>query len=294
MNRYTGWFLPIIILAVVLVCQAQEIININTADVDALMVLPRVGRVLAQHIIDYREANGAFSSIEDLLLVDGIGEAMFEQLRSRVTVTAVGAETVAAEDQPRTTKPTLMMADVFAQFEDEPTISEVQRAAIQYANIDPSRIDTWYRASLSQALVPQVKVTVGHDTDEDDSLSSSSTISVSGGTVTIGPDDITRGESTDYDWSYRLSLDWDLNELVFNKDQLSISGESEDMVELRNDIVDEVSKLYFDRRRLQIEMVLNPSADLKMQIRNELRLQELTAALDALTGGYFARALAEE
>lgn len=61
-------------------------VNLNTADADALDTLPRVGPALAQRIIAWREANGGFRSVDDLLDVSGVGEATLDGLRDRVTV----------------------------------------------------------------------------------------------------------------------------------------------------------------------------------------------------------------
>lgn len=61
-------------------------INLNTADLAALDTLPRVGPAIAQRIIDWREANGRFTSVDDLLSVPGIGEKMLAGLRDLVTV----------------------------------------------------------------------------------------------------------------------------------------------------------------------------------------------------------------
>lgn len=61
-------------------------VNLNTADAAALDQLPRIGPALAQRILDWREANGRFSSVEDLLAVPGIGEKMLAALREMVTV----------------------------------------------------------------------------------------------------------------------------------------------------------------------------------------------------------------
>lgn len=61
-------------------------VNINTADATALDTLPRVGPAMAERIIAWREANGGFSSIEDLLDVSGIGDATLDGMRDLVTL----------------------------------------------------------------------------------------------------------------------------------------------------------------------------------------------------------------
>jgi competence protein ComEA len=61
-------------------------INVNTATAAELEQLPGIGPVLAQRIVEYREANGPFQSIEDIKKVSGIGEAKFEQIKDLITV----------------------------------------------------------------------------------------------------------------------------------------------------------------------------------------------------------------
>ncbi|MEF9935274.1 MAG: ComEA family DNA-binding protein [Clostridium sp.] len=63
-----------------------ETININTADKEQLKTLPRVGDAISQRIIDYREKEGNFKSIEDIKEVSGIGDKMFENLKDKITV----------------------------------------------------------------------------------------------------------------------------------------------------------------------------------------------------------------
>ncbi|OGO15622.1 MAG: hypothetical protein A2Z14_10000 [Chloroflexi bacterium RBG_16_48_8] len=60
--------------------------NINTAKGPDLEELPGIGPSLAQEIIEYRQRNGPFSSIEDLLNVSGIGPAKLEQIRDLIAV----------------------------------------------------------------------------------------------------------------------------------------------------------------------------------------------------------------
>ena len=61
-------------------------ININTADQKTLETLPNIGPERARKIIEYREKNGFFSSIEELLNVPNIGPKIFEGIKDLVTI----------------------------------------------------------------------------------------------------------------------------------------------------------------------------------------------------------------
>jgi comEA protein len=63
-----------------------SIININTADYDTLQLIYGVGPVIAQRIIDYREAHGPFERIEDIQKVKGIGAKTFEKMKNQICV----------------------------------------------------------------------------------------------------------------------------------------------------------------------------------------------------------------
>lgn len=64
----------------------KAVVNINTSDVEQLAKLPGIGKKKAQAIVDYREANGDFTSLEDLALVKGIGKKIVEKLNGNVTL----------------------------------------------------------------------------------------------------------------------------------------------------------------------------------------------------------------
>lgn len=65
---------------------ADDRLDLNTATAEDLQELPGIGKVIAQRIIDYRDLCGHFLDPEQLMEVDGIGEAKYEKIRDLVTV----------------------------------------------------------------------------------------------------------------------------------------------------------------------------------------------------------------
>src|SRR3989338_6770633 len=178
-------------------------------------------------------------------------------------------------------KPLPSTDQLLARFKQEPSIGEIQKAAIQYAEVHPSKIEEWRKAAARRAWLPNLSFNTGIDTNQNVDLDR-------GGTndpdkFIIGPPE------KSFDWSVGVS--WNLSELIWNNDQTSIDTRSRLMVQLRDDILNEVTHLYYERRRLQFEMAVAPMRDLPIQIEKEIRLEELTANIDGLTGGYLSRRL---
>ena len=166
--------------------------------------------------------------------------------------------------------------ELLSNFVHEPTMAQVREVAIRYAEVHPEKIKRWRRQASLEAFMPTLSF--GYDSD------TATNNQIDEGTFP----NFQRLQTVDEDSSLDASVNWDLGELIWNNDQTSIDVRSKLMVELRDDIVDEVTRAYFDRRRLQIDTLTKPSTDQQAQIDAELRLQELTARLDGLTGGYFS------
>ncbi|MDD4979643.1 MAG: hypothetical protein PHC54_00025 [Candidatus Omnitrophica bacterium] len=171
----------------------------------------------------------------------------------------------------------------FLYCQGEPKINEVQQAAIKYAEVEPQKIMRWRKQAAKRAFLPQVNI--GLDRNITDLWHWET------GSSTKTEDDILRKGNDGIGWDVTLS--WDLGELIWNDDQTSIDVRSRLMVELRDEILDEVTKLYFERIRTKAEMDNLSIEDRKKRFEKELKLQELTASIDALTGGYFSRQIHE-
>lgn len=102
MKSLTTLLSPIVLFfALAGAAMAGESVNINTADAATIdRVLVNVGPAKAQAIVDYRKANGAFRSPEQLALVRGIGLKTVEKNRDRITVGAPRVAPKAAAAKP--------------------------------------------------------------------------------------------------------------------------------------------------------------------------------------------------
>jgi competence protein ComEA len=84
---------------------ATAAVNLNTATKDELVALPGIGPAKAQAILDYRNKNGAFKSIEELKDVKGIGAKRYEKIKSELTVVGASAKPAAKPADAAASKP---------------------------------------------------------------------------------------------------------------------------------------------------------------------------------------------
>lgn len=190
------------------------------------------------------------------------------------TLTLMGALAPAHADDARSDARRLL-----AKFDNEPNIVAVQGAAASYARVNPDAYDSWVDAARWAYLLPrslrgQIRRT---DSDQSDVR-----------TTTSGLSDLV---STDAQLQLELRADWDLTRLVFNRDGINAARQIERLVNQREDILTTVNKLYFARRQLQVEVELEPPTSVERAVKTQLRIDALTADLDALTGGWFSKQL---
>lgn len=159
-------------------------------------------------------------------------------------------------------------------FAHEPTISEIQEMAIRYAEVHPNKIRNWRKEARMKTLLPSVSVGVDRSATE-----------LLHWDTGPNPDNLQKGKEF-VDWD--ASISWDFADLIWSTDQTTIDSRSKLMVELREDVLDQVTRLYFERRRLQFEL-LGPSGVSDSTVDKEMRIAELTALLDGFTGGQFSQ-----
>ncbi|MGC9456473.1 MAG: ComEA family DNA-binding protein [Halothiobacillaceae bacterium] len=85
-NFFSSVALAFVLLFAAQSALAEAMVNLNTADAETLQTLHGIGESRAADIVEYREANGGFKSVDELVNISGIGEKTLERIRDQVTI----------------------------------------------------------------------------------------------------------------------------------------------------------------------------------------------------------------
>jgi competence protein ComEA len=80
----------VITLVPLAMAEEQEKINLNTASAEELVQIKGIGHKYAQRIVEYREKNGPFNQVEDVMNIKGIGSKTFESIKDSIKVELPG------------------------------------------------------------------------------------------------------------------------------------------------------------------------------------------------------------
>lgn len=166
----------------------------------------------------------------------------------------------------------------------EPSIGTVQRAALVYQDLGPARMRQLREGVDRRGWLPSLRLRANGDLDRDHRKDFSQRFT-SGATRNLFDEQIDRGS----DAGVFLELSWDLGDVAFHPEAIDVSRESRLVIQLRDDVLDEVNRLYFERRRVLAELVALDPSRAEEAARLRIRADELAAGLDAWTGGWFGR-----
>jgi hypothetical protein len=173
--------------------------------------------------------------------------------------------------------------DYLWRLRSEPSVHQVHAAALAWQALGPERMRSLQRGVDHRAWLPDLEIRGGAGRGrsvrflEDQAQSS-------GVVFDLRDREFDRG--SDYDGA--LILRWELGDLAYNAEAIDVAREAREVIELRDEVLDEVTQLYFERRRVLLGL-RTASADGAEAARLRLRADELAAGLDAWTGGFFSR-----
>jgi hypothetical protein len=166
------------------------------------------------------------------------------------------------------------------RFEREPTVRDVQQAALKFFKVHPDRVAGYRAGAAWKALVPDVEVTFNTERGTNDRRLTDAIYQIRF--------PIKESENTQRSgYTIGVRAHWAFDRLIFNAEVLDVTS----LVGVQEGLLREITSLYFTRRRLMTIMALNPPKDPGEQITESIRLDEISANLDALTGGYLTREL---
>jgi hypothetical protein len=168
-----------------------------------------------------------------------------------------------------------------AAFAADPPVGYLRAAATALALAEPARARSLVQRARWAALLPELRVRVDRRFARTESLDL--------GRSAADPLETPVGVDSINDMRYEWRATWDLGRIVFNPDEVGASTHALRMAEVRREIETVVIRLYFERRRLKAEALASDGTVGAPGVRNEIRVQELEAEMDALTGGAFSR-----
>jgi len=167
----------------------------------------------------------------------------------------------------------------------EPSVRQVQVAAIRYLDLRPERIRALQRGVRRRGWLPRFELRGSYggwdswQRDYDEAFTYSAPRLF-----------LDREDEHNRDFEVSTALVWDLGDLAYHPESIDVSKEAREIIELRDDVLDEVTQLYFERRRTLLQLASEPSVPAAEAARLRLRADELGSGLDAWTGGWWSRA----
>jgi hypothetical protein len=191
---------------------------------------------------------------------------------------AAEAATNRGRERDRRIDPALLRALAAA----DPPVDALRAAASALALTEPDRAHSLVVRARLAGWLPEVRARV------DRHFARAESVDLGSSTAPLAP----VGIDSDNDVRYELRATWDLSRLVFNPDEIGAQFQALRTADARREIESLVIRLYFDRRRLKAELSAVDATATGMPlsgVRLELRVAEIEAELDALTGGAFTR-----
>lgn len=170
----------------------------------------------------------------------------------------------------------------------DPGILAIQQEALRYQGLEPGYMRRLRQGVALRGWWPEVSFRLqsgfvrerGIDFDQ---------AYLSGGKRRL--QDRERADATDID--AQLMLSWDLGDVAFNPETVDLSREARQVISLRDDVLDQVNQLYYERQAILLTLAQSKDSDGTETSRLWLRAAELAAGLDGWTGGWFRRQLKE-
>lgn len=162
-----------------------------------------------------------------------------------------------------------------AKFAQEPAVAEVVEVSLRYFRVHPEVLDSLRTKAKTRALLPLLATGYRFD---DDTFTRFEQQRVQNN-VDIDEDTAQRTHAIS------VGAVWDLRELVFNPAEVQVFG----LIGVQRDLMIEATRTYYLRKQLILRKLYKPPTDPMAAQALDMRIDEFTALLDVLTGGWFSK-----
>jgi hypothetical protein len=182
--------------------------------------------------------------------------------------------------RPRRSRP-VDPAVIHALFAEDPPVGALRQAATALALAEPARARSMLARARLAGWLPELRLLIERRFARSESVD----LGAAADPTALAP----VGIDSNNDVRYQARATWDLSKIVFNPDEIAVASQALRTADTRREIESLVIRLYFERRRLKVESLGADETDMPSGSRRELRIAEVEAELDALTGGAFTR-----
>ncbi len=191
-------------------------------------------------------------------------------------------------------EPRLLKGKIEADYgnlnELEPSVIEVQQQALRFSSLPTTSDYKRYRLQARlRNLIPRVGADLNSTGTTTNYLQSDKGISTD---VSLN-NDFNAGKTLrlqrDGKAFKQLSVQWNTDQFFYDDEIRFILNQARLTANIKENLLDDVTRIYFQRRRLQLESLVSPSKDPINKLSNELQVAELTGQLDSRTGGWFTK-----
>jgi hypothetical protein len=169
-------------------------------------------------------------------------------------------------------------------FAKDPPIAKVQQAALEHFRVAQDDLSGYRTSARLKGLMPSVTGSYSQDNNRLDTFNTNRQ-EWRGEAAFNAADPQLAGAESGLGRGYAASVSWNLSSLVFDSNML----ETYALVGIHEDILKEVTRLYYTRQHNILALELNPPSDARARAALYLRTREIEAMLDGLTGGAWSR-----
>ncbi|NOZ86634.1 MAG: hypothetical protein GXP49_10260 [Deltaproteobacteria bacterium] len=172
-----------------------------------------------------------------------------------------------------------------------PSVKDLVKMVTDANGIEPARFKDLATRAGNAGWLPLLEIRVDRNLDGNKSGTRSRSVSVSSSGVYLGPDDETFVFQEGDDWRIRIRAVWELDRLVYDRDELKALDRELKTVEARNKLLKQALDLYFKWKNLIRKLAQEEGAENRIHIHEAL--DKVTAMLDVLTLGRFSKAIGD-